>query len=64
MCVMVGQGVLTAALLSALLVSRISQSLNEKESGLVASHWCRKQINSTGLYKKSITSSGGHEETV
>lgn len=30
MCVMVGQGVLTASLLSALLVSRISLSLNEK----------------------------------
>lgn len=37
---MAGQSVLTAALLSALLcsASRISQSLNEKESGLVATH--------------------------
>lgn len=45
LCVLVG----LAALLPALLTIKVSQALNEIASGLVANHWCRKQINSAGL---------------
>lgn len=47
--------------------SGLPQSLNEKESGLVANHWCRKQINPDGLYfpnivfNTGIKSSDGHQ---
>lgn len=39
--------------------SGLPQSLNEKASGLVANHWCGKQINSAGLYFPNILSNTG-----